>query len=64
MKLKYNDALKGKIPADALTAAEKAIADIKSGTFVVPVRARSGEVVDPSPGAPFPGLLAAPDNAG
>jgi hypothetical protein len=36
LKLKYNDALKSKIPADALAAADKAFADVKSGAFVVP----------------------------
>ena len=35
MQLKYNDALKSKIPADALKAAEQAIADIKSGKLKV-----------------------------
>ena len=36
LKLKFNDALKDKIPADALAAAEKAFNDVKSGAFVVP----------------------------
>lgn len=36
LKLTYNEALKGKIPAEALAAADKAMADIKSGAFVVP----------------------------
>lgn len=34
--VKYNDALKDKIPAEALEAVDKAIADIKSGTIEVP----------------------------
>lgn len=36
LKLKFNDALKSKIPADALAAADKAFADVQSGKFVVP----------------------------
>lgn len=35
MQLKYNDALKGKIPAEALAAVEQAMADIKSGKLTV-----------------------------
>jgi simple sugar transport system substrate-binding protein/basic membrane protein A len=36
LKLKYNDALKSKIPAEALAAADKAFADVQSGAFEVP----------------------------
>lgn len=36
MVVGYNEALKGQIPAEALKAAEQAIADIKSGKLVVP----------------------------
>ena len=35
MQLKYNDALKGKIPPEALAAVDKAMADIKAGTLKV-----------------------------
>ena len=34
--VKYNEALKSNIPAEALTAVDQAIADIKAGTLVVP----------------------------
>jgi basic membrane lipoprotein Med (substrate-binding protein (PBP1-ABC) superfamily) len=34
--LKYNDALKSQIPAEALDAVVKAINDIKSGAIEVP----------------------------
>jgi simple sugar transport system substrate-binding protein/basic membrane protein A len=36
LKIKYNDALKSKIPAEALTAADKVYGEIQSGAFVVP----------------------------
>lgn len=36
LKLKFNDALKSKIPAEALAAAEKSFEEIKSGAFEVP----------------------------
>lgn len=36
MQISYNSALKGQIPAAAIAAADKAIADIKSGALVVP----------------------------
>ena len=36
MQVGYNAALKGRIPAEAIAAADKAIADIKSGALVVP----------------------------
>jgi simple sugar transport system substrate-binding protein/basic membrane protein A len=35
MQLKYNEALKSKIPPEALKAAEQAMADIKSGKVKV-----------------------------
>ncbi len=35
MQLKYNDALKSKIPAEALKAADQAMADIKAGKLTV-----------------------------
>jgi len=36
LKIKYNDALKSKIPAEALAAADKVFAEIQSGSFKVP----------------------------
>jgi hypothetical protein len=36
MLVEYNDNLKAKIPAEALAAVDKALADIKSGAFQVP----------------------------
>ena len=36
MTVTYNDALKSKIPADAIKALDKAMADIKAGTLKVP----------------------------
>ncbi len=36
LKMKYNDALKSKIPAEALAAADKVYGEIQSGAFVVP----------------------------
>ncbi len=36
LKIKYNDALKSKIPAEALAAADKVYGEIQSGAFVVP----------------------------
>jgi simple sugar transport system substrate-binding protein/basic membrane protein A len=41
LKLKYNDALKGQIPPEALEAVDKIFADIESGAFQVPFVAQS-----------------------